>query len=77
MDVAVGLNHGSELQAHAKFAKLNGDGGDAAAPGCTTGKGNSPPARKLASLPLTATRLGSARICSRFCVLRASMTAPR
>src|SRR5208283_4631235 len=30
VDAAVRLNHGSELQAHAKLAKLNGDGGDSA-----------------------------------------------
>ena len=28
------------------------------APGCTIGKGNWPPARKLASLPFTAIRVG-------------------
>src|SRR5438552_10220766 len=46
-------------------------------PGWTMGKGNSPPARKLASLPLTAIRLGSARICSRFFAWRALITTPR
>src|SRR5579872_4448598 len=35
----------------------------AAAPPWGTGTGNSPPTRKLASLPLVATRFGSARIC--------------
>src|SRR6476660_3753886 len=44
--------------------------------GCTMGKGNSPPARKLASLPLTAIRLGSARICRRFLDCRALMITP-
>ena len=32
---------------------------------CATGTGNSPPARKLASLPLSATRFGSARLWNR------------
>src|SRR5713101_10091990 len=41
------------------------------------GKGNSPPARKLASLPFTAIRLGSANICNRFFCCKALMTAPR
>src|SRR5471032_1197719 len=45
-------------------------------PGCTMGYGNSPPARKLASLPLTAIRFGSARICARFFCCRALITAP-
>src|SRR5207245_10968706 len=40
------------------------------------GKGNSPPARKLASLPLTAIKLGSARIWSRFLAWSALITAP-
>src|ERR1700757_42566 len=44
--------------------------------GCTMGKGNSPPARKLASLPLTAIRLGSARIWSRFLAWSALITTP-
>src|SRR5579862_3617970 len=44
--------------------------------GWTMGKGNSPPARKLASLPFTAIRLGSANICNRFFCCRASITAP-
>src|ERR1700745_755401 len=44
--------------------------------GCTMGKGNSPPARKLASLPLTAIRLGSASIWRRFLAWRALITAP-
>src|SRR6202022_1549868 len=39
--------------------------------------GNSPPARKLASLPLTAIRLGSARICNRFFCCGALITPPR
>src|SRR5256885_14276993 len=47
------------------------------APGCTMGKGTSPPARKLASLPFTAIRFGSARICSRFFCCKACTTAPR
>ncbi len=46
------------------------------APPCTTGTGNSPPTRKLASLPSVATRFGSARICSTPCVLSAWMNAP-
>src|SRR5260370_26554866 len=45
--------------------------------GCAMGKGNSPPARKLACLPFTAIRLGSARICRRFLCCRALTTAPR
>ena len=32
---------------------------------CAIGIGNSPPARKLASLPLSATRFGSARLWNR------------
>ena len=46
-------------------------------PACTTGKGNSPPARKLASLPVWVSRLGSARICSRFFCFKALITAPK
>ena len=44
---------------------------------CTTGIGNSPPARKLASLPLSATRFGSARLWKmpRCCIAR--ITVPR
>ena len=49
----------------------------ALAPPCTTGKGYSPPARKLACLPLLATRFGSANICSSPCVLSASTNAAR
>ena len=44
---------------------------------CTTGNGNSPPARKLASWPFIAIRLGSARICSTFFCCKAFTTAPR
>src|SRR5580704_4955142 len=47
------------------------------APGWTIGKGNWPPARKLAFLPLTAMRLGSARIWRRFLLCRASITVPK
>src|SRR5581483_697840 len=46
-------------------------------PGCTTGNGNSPPARKLASLPLTAIKFGSARICNRFFCCNARTIAPK
>ena len=44
---------------------------------CAIGTGNSPPARKLASLPLSATRFGSARLWNspRFC--SALITTPR
>src|SRR5258708_12923022 len=44
--------------------------------GGTTGKGNSPHGRKLGSLPLTAIRFGSAKICKRFFCCKARMTAP-
>src|SRR5712692_6850259 len=47
-----------------------------AAPPCTTGKGNSPPERKLAFCPFKAKRLGSARICSTDFVSRSLMEAP-
>ena len=40
------------------------------------GNGNEPPARKLASLPSSVTRFGSARICSRFWFCRALIVAP-
>ena len=46
-------------------------------PGCVTGIGNSPPARKLASLPLSATRFGSARLWNRPRVCSARITVPR
>src|SRR5580693_6354299 len=46
-------------------------------PGWTMGKGNSPPARKLASLPFTAIKFGSARICKRFFCCSASTTTPK
>src|SRR5580692_2360051 len=46
-------------------------------PGWTMGKGNSPPARKLASLPFTAIRFGSARICNRFFCCNACTTIPK
>ena len=49
----------------------------AAAPACTTGYGNSPPARKLASLPLIAIRFGSARLWKRPLFCSARTTAPR
>ena len=39
-------------------------------PPCRTGTGNSPPTRKLASLPLVVTRFGSARICRMFSALQ-------
>ena len=42
-----------------------------------SGIGNSPPARKLASLPLSATRFGSARLWNNPRVCSALMTAPR
>ena len=48
-----------------------------APPGCATGIGISPPARKLASLPLSATRFGSARLWNRPRVCSALTTAPR
>src|ERR1700734_3704112 len=47
------------------------------APPCSTGIGNSPPTRKLASLPLLVIRVGSSKVCSRFFCSRASMNAPR
>src|SRR5258708_23179705 len=46
-------------------------------PPCSVGYGNSPPARKLAGLPLIAITFGSARICNRFLVCSALMVAPR
>src|SRR5580693_6324829 len=46
-------------------------------PGWTMGKGNSPPARKLASLPFTAIKFGSARICNRFFCCSAWTTTPK
>src|ERR1700722_18272613 len=46
-------------------------------PGCTIGNGNSPPARKLASLPFTAIKFGSARICNRFFCCSAWITTPK
>src|SRR5258708_14763308 len=46
-------------------------------PPCSTGTGNSPPTRKLASLPLVVTRFGSARICRTCSCCRALMKAPR
>src|SRR5579863_6971045 len=46
-------------------------------PGWTMGKGNSPPARKLASLPFTAIKFGSARICKRFFCCSAWTTTPK
>src|SRR3954447_15006069 len=46
-------------------------------PPCAIGIGNSPPARKLASLPLSATRFGSARLWKSPFVCNALMTAPR
>src|ERR1700691_397679 len=47
------------------------------APPCKTGMGNSPPTRKLASLPLLVIRVGSSQVCSRFLLSRASINAPR
>ena len=44
---------------------------------CTTGNGNSPPAKKVASLPVSAKTLGSARICTRFFSSNAWMATPR
>ena len=41
------------------------------------GYGNCPPARKLASLPSSVIRFGSARICSRFLSCSALMVAPK
>src|ERR1035438_1386036 len=49
----------------------------ATAPPCTTGNGNSPPATKLAGLPLMASTFGSANICSRLRASNALMRAPR
>src|ERR1700674_5850229 len=46
-------------------------------PGWTMGKGNSPPARKLAFLPFTAIKFGSARICNRFFCCSAWITSPK
>ena len=46
-------------------------------PDCTTGYGYSPPARKLASLPLVAIRFGSARLWNRPFVCSARTTPPR
>src|SRR5579871_4301475 len=47
------------------------------AEGCTTGNGNSPPARKLACSPLRVNRFGSASISRRFWVCRAWISATR
>src|ERR1700677_187283 len=47
------------------------------APPCKTGIGNSPPTKKLASLPSLVIRVGSSKVCSRFLLSRASMNAPR
>src|SRR5580704_2655169 len=47
------------------------------APPWTTGKGNSPPARKVAFCPLIAKRFGSARISRTDVCCRAWMVAPR
>src|SRR5713226_3380907 len=44
---------------------------------CKIGKGNSPPARKLASLPDSVNTFGSAKIWSRFFACNALITAPR
>ena len=76
MNIAVGHDHGSESRRTPKslnemVTAVN------PSPGWTIGKGNWPPARKLASLPFTAIRLGSARICRRFLVSSAWMAAPR
>src|SRR4051794_28259097 len=49
----------------------------AADPPWTTGTGNSPPARKLASLPFVATRFGSARICNSPRACKSRITNPR
>ena len=46
-------------------------------PPCTIGTGNSPPTRKLASLPSVVTRLGSASICSKPWLRNAWMNAAR
>ena len=43
----------------------------------TTGKGNSPPARKVAFWPLTAIRFGSARISSTSRACRAWIATPK
>src|ERR1039458_308746 len=45
--------------------------------GCITGKGNSPPLRKLAGLPLVVSRFGSARISANCRVTNILMVAPR
>ena len=76
MNVPVGHDYRSELQLYAEFLERDGHRGEALA-GLHDGERNWPPARKLASLPLTAIRLGSARICSRFLFCSASITAPK
>jgi len=43
----------------------------------SVGKGNSPPARKLAGLPSIASTFGSARICRRALLCSRLMMAPR
>ena len=53
-----------EVQPDAELLELNADG-EFEPEACATGIGNSPPARKLASLPSCATRFGSARLWNR------------
>ena len=53
-----------ERQPDAELAEHDRSSTRQLAPPCTTGTGNSPPTRKLASLPSLVTRFGSASICS-------------
>ena len=62
IDDAVCQDRRHERQLHAERLVVDGDDRHAAgAPGCTTGTGNSPPARKEAVSPESATKSGSAK----------------
>ena len=68
----VAVDDRREVQADAELLELDGDAMFAPEP-WAIGIGNSPPARKLASLPLSATRFGSARLWNRpRCCMRAN-----
>ena len=74
---AVAVHDRREVQPDAEFLVLDGDRQRSRPMPCATGTGNSPPARKLASLPLSATRFGSARLWNCPFVCSALITAPR
>jgi len=76
VNVAVGHDHRSEIELDAKLLERNSDGGKSGAR-LDDGKRKLAPGEEAGFLAVDGDELGSERICSRFLVCSASMTAPK